>query len=178
MFDQSMQASIASKGTSKKKRINLPPSQCISHLPQQRCCPEIETLVEKMGEDSALAIIAYTCEDPYPLHKWLNAWLCERKKDLTVRENVGPFFRLFYQGLEKLPRHNKQAFQQIQVGCLFFLKLLLDFILRQSVIVLLSTSRYSQRFPFFKMFMIIHHNTDLRWRFGELYLSKRVIVWR
>ena len=74
-----------------------------------------------MGENSALAIIAYTCEDPYPLHKWLNGWLRQKQKDPKVRENVGPFFRLFYQGLENLPRHNKQAFQQIQVDFLFII---------------------------------------------------------
>ena len=68
-----------------------------------------------MGENSALAIIAYTCESPYPLHKWLNAWLSQGGDDAVIQNNVGPFFRLFYQGLENLPRHTQGAIQEIQV---------------------------------------------------------------
>ena len=64
---------------------------------------EVKQMVELLERDEALAILAYTCEDPYPVYRWLNAWLVQDRRDPDVKSKVGPFFRLLYQGLEKLP---------------------------------------------------------------------------
>ena len=95
--------------------------------------PDLVGLLEK---DQALAIIAYTCEYPYKVYFWLNAWLMQNRRfachhkfikmhfshlilsknrDQEVINNVGPFFRLFYQGLEKLPRTTLKAGRAVKV---------------------------------------------------------------
>ena len=65
---------------------------------------EVKQMVELLERDEALAILAYTCESPYPVYRWLNAWLVQDRRDPLVQSKVGPFFRLLYQGLEKLPQ--------------------------------------------------------------------------
>ena len=65
---------------------------------------EVKRTVGLLKRDEALAILAYTCEDPYPVYRWLNAWLVQDRRDPLVKSKVGPFFRLLYQGLEKLPQ--------------------------------------------------------------------------
>ena len=65
---------------------------------------EVKQTVGLLKRDEALAILAYTCEDPYPVYRWLNAWLVQDRRDPLVKSKVGPFFRLLYQGLEKLPQ--------------------------------------------------------------------------
>ena len=95
--------------------------------------PDLVGLLEK---EQALAIIAYTCEYPYKVYFWLNAWLMQNRRfachhkfikmhfshlilsknrDQEVINNVGPFFRLFYQGLEKLPRTTLKAGRAVTV---------------------------------------------------------------
>ena len=65
---------------------------------------EVKQMVGLLERDEALAILAYTCESPYPVYRWLNAWLVQNRRDPLVQSKVGPFFRLLYQGLEKLPQ--------------------------------------------------------------------------
>ena len=70
---------------------------------------EVKRTVGLLKRDEALAILAYTCENPYPVYRWLNAWLVQDRRDPLVQSKVGPFFRLLYQGLEKLPQKVVQA---------------------------------------------------------------------
>ena len=70
---------------------------------------EVIRTVGLLKRDEALAILAYTCESPYPVYRWLNAWLVQDRRDPLVQSKVGPFFRLLYQGLEKLPQKVVQA---------------------------------------------------------------------
>ena len=78
---------------------------------------ELQQTINLLTKDEALAILAYTCEDPYPVYKWLNAWLVQnRRDDDDVKSSVGPFFQLVYRGLEKLPRRTIQAGRGVKVG--------------------------------------------------------------
>ena len=61
-------------------------------------------LLPPSAEQYAKALIAYTLERPFPLYKWLNAWLCESRRDDDVVRHVGPFFVLLYRAMERLPR--------------------------------------------------------------------------
>ena len=70
---------------------------------------EVREVVRLLTHDEALVILAYTCEDPYPVYRWLNAWLVQDRRDPVVKSCVGPFFRLLYQGLEKLPKKTVEA---------------------------------------------------------------------
>ena len=70
---------------------------------------KVRQMVELLTHDEALVILAYTCEDPYPVYRWLNAWLVQDRRDPLVKSSVGPFFRLLYQGLEKLPQKTVEA---------------------------------------------------------------------
>ena len=70
---------------------------------------EVKEVVRLLTRDEALVILAYTCEDPYPVYRWLNAWLVHDRRDPLVKSCVGPFFRLLYQGLEKLPPKTVEA---------------------------------------------------------------------
>jgi hypothetical protein len=59
--------------------------------------------------DEALALAAYTAESPFPLGKWLNAWLLSNRRDDQFAKHVGPFFALLYRAMEKLPRSRVSA---------------------------------------------------------------------
>ena len=67
-------------------------SQMVSQKPKAR------EMADLLTRDEALSIVAYTCEHPYPLYRWLNAWLMSDRRDLMVVRSVGPFFQLFYRG--------------------------------------------------------------------------------
>ena len=54
-----------------------------------------------------MALLCYTCEHPYPVYQWLNAWLAQNRDDM--RDSIGPFFRLLYRALEKLPKKTIEA---------------------------------------------------------------------
>ena len=70
---------------------------------------DVRQVIGLLARDEALAILAYTCEDPYPVYRWVNAWLVQDRRDPLVKSSVGPYFRLLYQGLEKLPQKSLKA---------------------------------------------------------------------
>ena len=41
-----------------------------------------------LARDEALPILAYTCEDPYPVYCWVNAWLVQDRRDPLVKSSV------------------------------------------------------------------------------------------
>ena len=77
---------------------------------------EVKQTVELLRRDEALAILAYTCESPYPVYRWLNAWLVQDRRDPLMKSKVGPFFRLLYQGLKKLPKKVVKAGRGVLVA--------------------------------------------------------------
>ena len=70
---------------------------------------DVRQVIGLLSRDEALAILAYTCENPYPVYRWVNAWLVQDRRDPLVKSSVGPYFRLLYQGLEKLPQKSLKA---------------------------------------------------------------------
>lgn len=91
---------------------------CHRRLAQMKCSTDanVQQIVGLLTDDEALAILAYTCENPYPVFRWLNAWLVHDRRDPVVKSAVGPFFRLVYVGLEKLPQIPQQAARGVLVG--------------------------------------------------------------
>ena len=55
-----------------------------------------------------MALLCYTTEHPIPVYRWLNAWLVQNRRD-DMRDSIGPFFRLLYRALEKLPKKMREA---------------------------------------------------------------------
>ena len=51
----------------------------------------------KLTRDEAMAILAYTAENPFHLYRWLNAWLVDNRQNEVISSSVGPYFRLLYQ---------------------------------------------------------------------------------
>ena len=84
-------------------------------ITKQRDDPSTKELVEAMGRDSALAIIAYTCEKPFPVYAWLNGWLYGDRSQTENMANVGPFFRLFYKGLATMQPEIVHASRSLKV---------------------------------------------------------------
>ena len=68
---------------------------------------EVKDIIALLTQDEALALLCYTCEYPYPVYRWLNAWLVQNRD--MMRDSIGPFFRLLYRALEKLPKKTVQA---------------------------------------------------------------------
>jgi hypothetical protein len=40
--------------------------------------------LSRLSEDEAKAVMGFTAEHPYPLYKWLNAWLMGDRRDKMV----------------------------------------------------------------------------------------------
>ena len=69
-----------------------------------------------LTRDEAVGILSFSCEDPFPISRWLNAWLVQNRRDPLVKSSVGPFFRLLYQGLKKLPQKTLEAGRGVLVS--------------------------------------------------------------
>ena len=54
-----------------------------------------------------MALLCLTFDYTYPVCQWLNAWLAQNRDDM--RDSIGPFFRLLYRALEKLPKKTIKA---------------------------------------------------------------------
>ena len=76
---------------------------------------EVRQVIRLLTRDEALAILAFTCVQPYPLYDWVNGWLAQDREDPLVKSSVGPYFRLLYQGLEKLPQKTFKAMKEVLV---------------------------------------------------------------
>ena len=76
---------------------------------------EVRQVIRLLTRDEALAILAFTCADDYPLYDWVNGWLAQDREDPLVKSSVGPYFRLLYQGLEKLPQKTFKAMKGVFV---------------------------------------------------------------
>ena len=68
---------------------------------------EVKHAIALLTQDEALALLCYTSERPYPVYRWLNAWLVQNRRDM--RDCIGPFFQLLYRALEKLPKKTIEA---------------------------------------------------------------------
>ena len=68
----------------------------------------MKEIIALLTQDEALALLCYTSEYPYPVYRWLNAWLVQNRRD-AMRDSIGPFFRLLYRALEKLPKKTIEA---------------------------------------------------------------------
>ena len=69
----------------------------------------MKEIIALLTKDEALALLCYTCEYPYPVYRWLNAWLVENLRQEDYDDCIGPFFRLLYRALEKLPKKTIEA---------------------------------------------------------------------
>ena len=97
------------------QQIKLLIEKCEQLLIKKQRDPSTKELVEAMGRDSALAIIAYTCEKPFPVYAWLNGWLYGDRSQTENMANVGPFFRLFYKGLATMQPEIVHASRSLKV---------------------------------------------------------------
>ena len=77
--------------------------------------PKTAAALARLTESEALAVTAYTCNTPYPLYKWLNAWLMADRRDADVTRALGPFFVLLYRALEKLEPVTIKATRGVRV---------------------------------------------------------------
>jgi hypothetical protein len=68
-----------------------------------------------LSKHEAAIIFSYTLEQPYPLYKWVNAWLMDRRRDSVVKQHIGPYFVMLYRALEKLPRVTTRATRGVRV---------------------------------------------------------------
>jgi hypothetical protein len=68
-----------------------------------------------LSKHEVAIIFSYTLEQPYPLYKWVNAWLMDRRRDTTIKQHIGPYFVMLYRALEKLPRVTTRATRGVRV---------------------------------------------------------------
>jgi hypothetical protein len=74
--------------------------------------PETSSVLSRLTADEAKAIMGFTAENPYPLYKWLNAWLMTERQQKVI-DHCGPYFVLLYRALEKLDKKTLKASQGI-----------------------------------------------------------------
>ena len=73
------------------------------------------TLRAPLTDDEVQVLIMYKSESPFPVYKWLNAWLTQDRRDPEVVDKVGPLFTHLYRAQEKLPQVRKQAARAVIV---------------------------------------------------------------
>jgi len=73
------------------------------------------TLRAPLTDDEVQVLIMYKSESPFPVYKWLNAWLTQDRRDPEVVDKVGPLFTHLYRAQEKLPQVKKQAARAVIV---------------------------------------------------------------
>jgi hypothetical protein len=77
--------------------------------------PETSSVLSRLTADEAKTIMGYTAENPYPLYKWLNAWLMAERQQKVI-DHCGPYFVLLYRALEKLDKKTLKASRGIRVN--------------------------------------------------------------
>jgi hypothetical protein len=69
---------------------------------------EVKALIAKCGltDDDIRALWIYKAQHPYPLYKWINAWLMSSRRDDKVKQSIGPL-------RQNLPRDGEAAENQV-----------------------------------------------------------------
>jgi Cys-rich protein (TIGR01571 family) len=70
----------------------------------------------RLTDDDIRALILYKIQHPYPVYKWLNAWLTQQRRDNKIAQTAGPIFTRIYRAMEKLPKVTLAASRAVIVG--------------------------------------------------------------